>query len=104
MGDCGYDAEHNHADCRDRWGIQRTLIALNPRNRGRQWPTTAYRREMRQSFDRETYGQRWQIESAYSRNKRRLGSSLRARRWQNQKKEIALRVLTHNLLLVRSSV
>jgi transposase len=46
------------------------------------------------------YGQRWQAESVFSRDKRRFGSALRARRWANQKKEIQLKALTHNLLLL----
>jgi hypothetical protein len=50
---------------------------------------------------RRLYGQRWQAESVFSRSKRRLGSALRARQWPNQKKEILLRVLTHNLLILR---
>jgi hypothetical protein len=41
-----------------------------------------------------------QAESVFSRSKRRLGSALRARKWPNQKKEILLRVLTHNLLIL----
>jgi hypothetical protein len=46
------------------------------------------------------YGQRWQVESGFSRNKRRLGSALRAVLWPNQKKKIQMRVLTHNIMLL----
>ena len=49
------------------------------------------------------YGQRWQAESGFSRNKRLLGSALRARRWPDQKREILLRVLTHNLMLLAAA-
>jgi transposase len=49
------------------------------------------------------YEQRRQAESAFSRQKRVLGSALRARQWANQNKEILLRVLTHNLMLLAFS-
>ena len=88
--------------------MRSTVFPLNRRNRGRKWPQTRYRRQMvrrfrkkpRGSRHRRVYGQRWQAESGFSRNKRLLGSALRARRWANQKKEILLRVLTHNLMLL----
>jgi hypothetical protein len=32
-----------------------------------------------------------------------LGSALRARKWVNQKKEILMRVLTHNLMLLAAA-
>ena len=108
LGDSGYDAEHNHAYARQRLGTRSSVIALNRRRRGRRWPKTRYRRQMvkrfrkrpRGSRHRRVYGQRWQVESGFSRNKRLLGSALRARRWANQKNEILLRVLTHNLMLL----
>jgi hypothetical protein len=59
-----------------------------------------FRRRPRGSPYRRVYGQRWQIESGWSRTKRLLGSALRARKWINQKKEILLRVLTHNIMLL----
>jgi transposase len=62
-----------------------------------------FRKKPRGSRSRRVYGQRWQVESGFSRAKRRLGSALRARKWTNQKKEIQLRVLTHNLMLLAKS-
>jgi transposase len=56
---------------------------------------------MRRRFFKRVYGQRWQVESAISRHKRRLGSALRARFWSAQKTECLLRVLTHNLMILR---
>jgi hypothetical protein len=107
LGDAAYDAEHNHADSRGL-GIRSTVFPLNRRNRGRKWPKTRYRRQMvrrfrkkpRGSRHKRVYGQRWQAESGFSRQKRLLGSALRARKWDNQKREILLRVLTHNLMLL----
>lgn len=110
LGDSGYDAEHNHVEGRERQQIRSTVIALNRRNTGRRWPKSRYRRQMQRRFrqkprgsrHRRVYGQRWQIESGWSRQKRRLGSALRARKWVNQKREIFLRILTHNLMLLAS--
>jgi hypothetical protein len=107
LGDSAFDGEHQHEWCRRKQGIRLTLFPLNRRNTGRRWPKTRYRQQMKRYFrrrgkrrPRRLYGQRWQVESAFSRNKRRLGSALRARKWANQKKEIVLRALTHNLLIL----
>jgi transposase len=101
LGDAGYDAEHNHRLCRDILGIPHTVIALNRRNTGRRWPLTPYRREMKRCFPRSIYRQRWHAESIFSRLKRRLGAALTARGTQAQRREILLRVLTHNLMILR---
>jgi hypothetical protein len=59
-----------------------------------------FRRPPKRSRSRRVYGPRWQIESGFSRSKRFLGSTLRARKWVNQKKEIQLCMLTYNLMLL----
>jgi len=101
LADMGYDAEHVHELCRDELGIRSTVIPINVRNTGRRWPKAKYRRQMRRRFHKRKYGQRWQIESAFSRHKRRLGSALTARSDAAQNSEILLRVLVHNLLILR---
>ncbi len=101
LGDKGYDAEHNHQLCRDELGIASTIIPARRNVNGtRQWPSTPYRREMKRRSARKGYGQRWQVESGFSRHKRIFGSSLRARTWQMQRWECGLRALTHNLMLL----
>ncbi len=100
LADAGYDAEHNHVLCREALGIRSTVIPARKR-RTRAWPAAKYRRQMKRRFFRRLYGQRWQVESAISRHKRRLGSALRARRWPSQEAECLLRVLTHNLMILR---
>ncbi|UFN51776.1 transposase (plasmid) [Roseomonas sp. OT10] len=102
LADAGYDAEHNHRLCRDELGIGRSIIALNRRNTGRRWPKTPYRRTLHKHFPRVLYHQRWHIESGFSQHKRRLGSALTARGNQAQRRELILRVLTHNLMILRS--
>jgi len=100
LGDAGYDAEKNHALCRERLGIRRTVIKVNPRGTGRRWPRTRYRRQMKRRWCRRLYGQRWQAESTFSRHKRRLGAALTTRRPAARRREVLLRVLTHDLMLL----
>ena len=85
--------------CERARGI-RTLI---PAERGRpsdKPPAGRWRRRMRQRFDKKKYGQRWQVETANSMIKRLLGSALRARGYWSQCREIILRVITHNVMIV----
>ena len=90
----------NHRPCREELGMRRSVIALNPRNTGRRWPKTPYRRAIRKRPERELYNQRWHAESGFSQHKRRLGSALTARGNASQARELVLRVLTHNLMLL----
>ncbi len=101
LADRGYDAEHNHRLCREEVGIPSTIIPINKRNSGRQWPQSKYRRQMRRCFFKLKYAQRWQAESVFSRHKRRRGSALTARSETTQKQEILWRILTHNLMILR---
>jgi hypothetical protein len=101
LGDKGYDAEHNHRLCREELGIRSTIFPINTRNRGRKWPKAKYRRQMRRRFFKRKYRQRWQVESVFSRHKRRLGSALTARSETTQNREILLRVITHNLMILK---
>lgn len=98
LGGAGYDAEHNHRFCREDLGVRGTVIRLNRRNTGRRWPKTPDRRAMRHRFPKATYHQRWHAESGFSQHKRRLGSVLTMRSDEAQTRELALRVLTHNLM------
>lgn len=100
VADAAYDGEHNHRLCREELGIGETMIPLN-RRRGRRWPKGKYRRQMKEHFVKELYKQRSQIESAFSRNKRLLGSALRSRTDQSRERECFLRILTHNLMIIR---
>lgn len=101
LADAGYDGEHNHRLCREELGIRSTVINLNPRNAGNQRPKGKYRAQMYTRFPRRVYGNRWQSESAISRNKRLLGAALRARKDASQNRECLLRVLTHNLMILQ---
>ena len=104
LADADFDAEWVHRGVRSH-GI-RTII---PPTRGRPThkpPTGRWRRRMKQRFGRykRTYGQRWQVETVNSMVKWRLGSALRARKYQSQCRETMLRAITHNVMIVRLRV
>jgi hypothetical protein len=97
--DAGYDSEAAHVYAREECHA-RTLI---PATRGR--PTTKplqgyWRQQMRTRFNHEKYGQRWQVETVNSMIKRSMGSALRARTYWSQSREITLRILTHNIMIL----
>jgi hypothetical protein len=100
VADAGYDAEHTHRFARDERGV-RSLI---PAKIGRQTtkPATGYwRRQMQQRLHLTRYTQRWQIETVNSMLKRLLGSALRARSYWSQCREILLRSITLNVMILR---
>jgi hypothetical protein len=103
LGDAGYDGEHNHRLAREELSIRRTVIKLNRRRNGRKWPKTRYRRQMKRRFHTRIYGHRWHVESAISQTKRRLGSALRSTSDSSRDSECLLRVLTHDLMILRSA-
>jgi transposase len=100
LADCGYDSESNHRLCRDQFSISWPVIAVNLRNLKYGSMTGHFRRIMRGRFPSRKYRQRWQVESIFSRLKRRLGSCMRARTDQSRQTECFLRVLTYNLMIL----
>ena len=99
LADGGYDSEANHRLAREVFGME-TLIKLNLRG-FKCTPKGKHRRKTQDSFDNKIYNNRWQIESVFSRNKRLLGSALRNRTEVSRERECLLRVLTHNLMVIR---
>ena len=55
-------------------------------------------------FDKPTYNQRWQVETVNSMIKRLLGSALRARTYWSQCREITLRAITLNVMIIRRQI
>lgn len=100
LADSGYDAEYNHRLCREEFGIRSTVIQIN--NRGLKYGRISgkHRRCMQQRFPVASYRKRWQVESVFSRFKRRLGGALTARTNESRTAECLLRVLTYNLMIV----
>jgi transposase len=102
VADKGYDAEANHALAREMLGLK-TLIPVRESRWGAV-TTGAYRRRMQQAFQKHStqrqYRQRWQVETVNSMVKRNLGSACRARTGHGRKKDLLLRVITHNLMIL----
>ena len=99
LADGGYDSEANHRLAREVFGIE---AIIRPNLRGfKTKPRGKYRRQIKDNFDKKAYNNRWQIESVFSRNKRLLGSALRNRTEVSRERECLLRVLTHNLMIIR---
>ena len=104
--DAGYDSEANHAIARRDMGV-RSIIPPDIGRPSEKPPTTHYRRLMRQRFDRgadqATYGQRWQVETVNSMIKRNLGSALRATTARRRSRELLLRCITHNIMVLEGT-
>jgi hypothetical protein len=100
LADKAFDAEHNHVLCH-KLGVRSVAIPINRRRGGRKWPKTKHRRRMKRHFPKLKYRQRVQAESVFSRHKRRLGSALGAKSEAAQNREMLVRVLTHDLMILR---
>jgi hypothetical protein len=99
LADAGYDSEMNHEFAREACGIE-TIIPARAGRPTASLPKGKYRRQMRLSFNREMYGQRWQVETVFSMIKRNLGSALRSRSYWAQCRELLLLAITHNLAIL----
>ncbi len=103
LADAGYDSEANHQMARQVLGV-RSLIPATCGRPGAAGPTGHYRRLMRRRLkagpDKKCYGQRWQVETVNSMIKRNLGSACRARTPRGRKKDMLLRAVTHNLMIL----
>ena len=103
VADAGYDSEANHRIARQGLGVRSVI----PPGIGRPTdkpPAGRWRRHMAKRFARKAdqahYAQRSQVETVNSMVKRNQGSALRSRTPARRKKEMLLRVLTHNLMLL----
>jgi len=101
FGDGAYDAERHHRICRESLGVRSTVIPINPRGPGNHRPTTRYRRNMYDRFPSRIYGRRWHAESTISQHKRRLGSALQSKTKRTREAELKLRIVTHDLMILR---
>jgi Transposase DDE domain len=103
VADGGYDSEPNHEYARQTCGVRSFMPATIGRPSPKP-PTGRYRRQMRQRLNScyGGYGQRWQVECTNSMIKRRLTSSVAARSYWAQCRELLLIVLTYQCMLVLS--
>jgi hypothetical protein len=103
VADAGYDSEANHRIARQDMGV-RSIIPPGIGRPTSKPPTGRWRRHMAKRFkrkaDQKHYAQRSQSETVHSMMKRNLGSALRSRTPERQKKEMMLRVLVHNIMLL----
>lgn len=102
VGDAGFDSAHNHSLLRDDHGMRSTI----PPEHGRPpkdpatLPTDKYRRLMKTRFNEKAYRKRPQAETVFSMLKRNLGSALRGRSHWSRCRDMLLRVITHNIMLI----
>lgn len=98
--DAGYDSENNHELLREYLEIKSIIPPTSGRPTDK-LPTGKWRWLMATDFDPEdVYGQRWQVETVMRMIKARQGESLSARSDIARDLELALMVLTHNLMVV----
>ena len=98
--DAGYDAEHTHRFAREQRGV-RSLIPAKIGRPTAKPPSGYWRRQMRSRLHLTRYTQRWQAETVNSMLKRLLGSAMRARKYWSRCREIVLRAITHNVMILR---
>jgi hypothetical protein len=98
--DAGYDSEWAHEYARHGCAI-RSLIPARAGRPSDKRPKGYWRGQMRSRLHLTRYGQRWQVETVISMSKRLLDAALRARKRWNQNREIVLRALTLNIMILR---
>ena len=102
VGDAGFDSAHNHGLLRDYHGMRSTIPATagRPLKDPKALPADKYRRLMKTRFNKKAYRQRPQVETVFSMLKRNLGSALRGRSHWSRCRDMLLRVITHNIMLI----
>jgi len=100
LADAGYDGEHVHEYAREECGVN-TFIPAKIGRPTQKKPSGYWRRRMANYLSRSRYGQRWQAETVNSMLKRLMGSALRARNYHSQCRELRLRALTLNVMILR---
>jgi hypothetical protein len=104
LADAGFDSEANHRLAREVLKVRSIIPARRGWLRNRE-PTTRYRRLMSRRLkrglpDHKRYCQRWQSETVNSMVKRNLGSACRSRTAWGRKRDLLLRAVTHNVMLI----
>lgn len=99
LADAGYDSEESHRYLREDLATH-SIIPPRIGRPTKKPPSGKYRREMTVNFDKDTYGQRWQVETVMSMLKRNLREELFAKSHQSQIREMMLKVITHNTAIL----
>jgi hypothetical protein len=108
VGDSGFDSEPNHEVTRQDMGL-RSIIPPRIAWKTHSPPTTRWRRRMterrllgtKRGRRRCGYTQRWQVETVMSMMKRNTGSALRAKSPRGRERDLRMKVLAHNLMILR---
>ncbi|MEM1210758.1 MAG: transposase [Planctomycetota bacterium] len=104
LADAGYDSKANHHLARDRLGVC-SWIKTGVGRPSEKPAADLYRRKMqrqlRGSQAGRPYAQRAQAETVMSMLKRNLGDCLRARTTHRREMEMLLKVITHNIMIIR---
>jgi len=108
LADAGYDSHHNLRWCQEHHGL--TAI-IKVKKVGRPGPqgvegspiTSPLRRRLFDRLPRRRYGQRWQVESAFSAHKRRFGDRIHSRTQARRRREQLLRGVLHNCAVLHPS-
>jgi hypothetical protein len=107
VADAGYDGEQYHEIARRDMGIRSIIppeIGRPPKDGGP--PGGRWRRHMKRllktkrSRRRCKYNRRYQVETVNSMKKRNLGSALAGKTAASREREMLLKVLTHDLMVV----
>lgn len=96
FADAGYDAEWIHVECRESWGVESVIPAIQRRADGK--VGGKWRSKMKpKALKKAGFGRRWAVESFFSALKRTMGSALSARNPKQMVAEAALKVLAYTL-------
>ncbi len=107
VADAGYDGEEYHGIARRDMGIRSIIppeIGRPPKDGGP--PSGRWRRHMKRllrtkrSRRRCKYNRRYQVETVNSMKKRNLGSALAGKTAASRERDMLLKVLTHDLMVV----
>jgi Transposase DDE domain len=108
VADAGYDSEANHEVARRDMGLRSVIPPeIGRRSKSGAPPTGRWRRRMKgmlstqDSRKRCGYTQRWQVETVNSMMKRNQGSALAGKTVHSRKRDLALKVLTHNAMIFK---
>ena len=106
-GDAVYDSEPNHQIARQDMGLKSLIPPESGRPRKDGGPPGGrWRRVMKRLFAtkesrrRSGYTSRWQVETGNSMMKRNQGDALAGRTAPSRKRDMRLRVITHNMMVL----
>ena len=99
LTDAGYDSEAAHVFARQHCGM-RTLIPATRRPTDRQTAARLLAKPDARAIQSPEVRPALAVETVNSMVKRSMDSSLRARHYHSQSREIVLRIITHNLVII----